>query len=51
MGRAWITSKSGETIARVDRLIYIHWRDLEPGELIAWFRYCNGGRGLPPEGA
>lgn len=46
IGRAWVQSSSGAAIARIDRIIYTHRRDIDAATVRAWFRYCNGGQDL-----
>ncbi len=42
MGRAWVESVSGESIAQIDRILYTHRRNVEPADLRKWYRYIDG---------
>lgn len=42
IGRAWVDTQEGEVIASIDRIIYTHLQNVDPGELLKWFRYCSG---------
>lgn len=46
IGRAWVHSSSGATVAWIDRIIYTHRGDVDAATLRDWFRYCNGGEDL-----
>ena len=49
LGRAWAESLTGESIAQIDRILYTHRRNLEPAELLRWYRYVGGIEGFVAE--
>lgn len=44
LGRAWVTS-GGDIVASAERIIYSHFRQVDPAQLAELFRYYSGLRG------
>jgi 3-hydroxyacyl-[acyl-carrier-protein] dehydratase len=42
IGRAWVEIQGGDRVASIERVIYTHLQDVDPKELVRWFRYCSG---------